>query len=146
MTPALALYDEALAFGTKWAAEHGTATAASAAAAGAGISSTSPVADTQPASGGDSNTAQGEGSAVFPSLYALMSQHVVVQWTSRQLLASGLPDILLEDLYATVGKVMQLHTAVDVMPGMAGNQLQCNCQCKAVAARVTNSPKSYVAM
>jgi hypothetical protein len=40
------------------------------------------------------------------SLYELMAPQVMQQWSSRQLLASGLlPDFLLEELYAAAGKV-----------------------------------------
>jgi hypothetical protein len=43
---------------------------------------------------------------VVPSLFELMAQQVMQQWSSRELLASGvMTDFMLEELYASAGKV-----------------------------------------
>mgnify|MGYP001810838624 CR=1 FL=1 len=111
------LYEEAAKFSAQWAAENGVAAAAadveSAAAAAGGKQGASGSNATQqdppPAA-----AAAAAPSPVVASLYELMARQVMRQWSSRQLLASGLmTDFLLEELYAAAGKVRRCAAALD---------------------------------
>jgi hypothetical protein len=125
-----ALYEEAAKFSAQWAAENGVTAAAAvtdngvnssaapastaANAAQTGPSTSNAAAVSSSAAGGipgsqnvnqEAPPAAAAGAAV-PSLFELMAQQVMQQWTSRELLASGvMTDFLLEELYASAGKV-----------------------------------------
>jgi hypothetical protein len=140
-----ALHEEAAKFSEQWAAENGVAAAAAGSAAEgshaqefaaaaaahntAGTSSAAAAAGDCGASQGTATQHNSQSTAAAAaggvrSLFDLMARQVMQQWSSRQLLASGLPELLVEELYAATGKVRR---CVRQLPHRAikGCALQC---------------------